>query len=80
VGLWGKTGAGGLSWGQQGAVGGVVGRRLRQSSWRGGSVECTTHSGERVRTTLRNSVSWFVDCRCGLLLAWVALSEVVVSV
>ena len=55
------TGARGASREAQGGVAGCIGRRW---DWWGGQscvVELTTRSGERVRATSRDGVSWAVD-------------------
>jgi hypothetical protein len=52
------TGAGGVDWGQQGGVGGLLGRRC---SCLGSFIEYTMHSEECVCTTSRNGVSGAVE-------------------
>jgi hypothetical protein len=68
VGAWGVvmgslciTGAGGVDWGQQGGVGGLLGRRC---SCLGGFIKYTTRSSEHVCTTSRNGISRAVDGLC----------------
>jgi hypothetical protein len=65
VGAWGIvvgslciTGAGGVDWGQQGGVGGLLGRRC---SCLGSFIEYTMRSEECVCTTSRNGVSGAVE-------------------
>ena len=61
-------------------MGGFLDRRWGRWGWQGCSVECTTRSDERVRTTSHNGVSWAVDRRCGLPGACVAVFEVATAV
>jgi hypothetical protein len=63
VGSWRITGARG---GMLEGAGGLLVRRWRRWGWQSCSVECTTRSDERVRTTSCNGVSWVVHRRCGL--------------
>ena len=50
--------------GELGCLGGVLGRCWGLPSWWGGSIEYTTRSDERVRTTSCNGLSWAVDSPC----------------
>jgi hypothetical protein len=74
------TGNRGTSWGELDGVRGLLDHRLEFRGEQGRSVEQTTRSNERVCTSSCNSVCWALDRRRGRLLAWVAVSEVVVSV
>jgi hypothetical protein len=64
------TGVWGASRGEQGGVVHFLDRRWEQWGRQSRSIECTTRSGERVRTTSRNGVSWAVDVLCASLAAW----------
>jgi hypothetical protein len=57
------TGDRGANWGEQSGVGGCSGRRWRWWGWHSCSVECTTRSDERVRTTSCDAVFGAVDRR-----------------
>jgi hypothetical protein len=61
VGSWGTTGVWGASRGKQGGADRCRGRRRRRWGWQSRSVECTTHSDERIRTTSCNGICWAVE-------------------
>ena len=80
VGSWHVTGARGMSRGEQGGVGQLLGRHLEQWGWQGLSLEQQTHSGECIHTWSCNTVCCTVDSRQELSRGWVAISGVVVAI
>jgi hypothetical protein len=69
-----------VDWGQQGGVGGLLVRRLEFQGEPGRSIEQSMRLDERVCSSSCDLVCWAVGRRCGLWLAWVAVSKVAVAV